>query len=414
MAIGPFPFPSHYPLTITSSIRLDSSSTFIASGLKMEKIVSPTAQNLPVDIIQNIFGYFSTSLRLSYTSKGFPWFLGHVCSAWRAIFLTMTTEFWQSISLDYRWPSEARQIKCILEMTRFFVARNREETISFSYLLPTDDWTHGQQGVTDLRRVLEVLVEESMRWESVSIETASLDLPTLQRVKDRLPSLRSLMLRIPVHHSSNTPPGPGIFENAPSLQEVTLVGHFNWKLNWSSLTALELGQAHFERDELGILSRALNVETLTIQHASAVSPVTGSSAPIPQTIKLPHLKWFSLQGNAQFLTVLEAPKLDELKLEFHINRDLASVTSFLSRSSCTIRRLALKSVAQSAFGEILRRTPEIEHLELRRQSNLIHYLEALDASPRNSSSGGEERLARHLKSLTVAASAYRISISKWT
>jgi len=379
----------------------------------MEKIVSSAAQNLPDDIIREIFGYFSTSLRL-HVSKEFPWFLGHVCSAWRTIFLTMTTEFWQSISLDFRnqRPADARHINCILEMMRFFVTRNQEETISFKYLLPKDDWAHGQQGIAGLRRVLEVLVEESMRWESVSIETASLDLPTLQRVKDRLPSLRSLGLRIPVNHPSNI--SPGMFENAPSLQQVMLVGHFNWKLNWSSLTSLELGQAHFELDVLIVLSRALNVEKLTIQHASVNPPVMGSGTPMPQTIRLPHLKWFSLQGGAQFLTVLEAPKLDELKLEFHIHRDLASVTSFLSRSSCTIQRLTLKSIAQSAFAEILRRTPKIEYLELRRQSDLIRYLEALDASPRDSSSGGEERLARHLKSFTVAASAYRISSSPFS
>ena len=375
--------------------------------IEMENlIVSSAAQNLPADIIQEMFSYFSTSLRLN-VNKEFPWFLGHVCSRWRALFLAMTTKFWQSISIDYRnrWPSDPRQINCILEITRFFVTRNQEEMISFNYLLSKDDRAHGLQSVADLRRVLEVLVEESTRWESVSIETASLDLPTLQRVKNRLPSLRSLRLSIPANLSSIS---SEIFENTPSLQQVALVGHFHWKLNWSSLTTLELSQAHFGRNELSILSQVLNVETLTIQHLAA-SPVTGGNAPIPQTIRLPRLKRFSLQGRAQFLAILEAPMLDELKLDFHIHRDLPSVASFLSRSSCTIQRLALKTVARSVFAEVLRRTPEIEHLELGRQSDSIPYLEALDASPRNSSGGGEEKLAPHLKSLTIAGPAYRNS-----
>ena len=169
------------------------------------------------------------------------------------------------------------------------------------------------------------------------------------------------------------------------------MGHFNWKLNWSSLTSLELGQAHFERDEVSVLSRALNVEILTIRHARR--PVIRSGPPsIPQTIRLPHLKRFSLQGTAQFLTVLEAPKLDEFELEFHhVDRDLASVTSFLSRSSCTIRRFTLKSVIwrSVAFNYFQPTLQETEHLELRRQSDLIRYLEALDASPY---SGRRERL----------------------
>ncbi len=67
----------------------------------------------------------------------------------------------------------------------------------------------------------------------------------------------------------------------------------------------------------------------------------GSNDPMPLIIRLPHLKQFSLRGGAQSLTILEAPMLDELKLEFHIHRDLPSVTSFLSRSSWTIQRLTI-------------------------------------------------------------------------
>ncbi len=136
----------------------------------------------------------------------------------------------------------------------------------------------------------------------------------------------------------------------------------------------------------------------------------GSNDPMPLIIRLPHLKQFSLRGGAQSLTILEAPMLDELKLEFHIHRDLPSVTSFLSRSSWTIQRLTIGSATQLEFAEILGRTPEIEHLELRRQADLTHYMEA----PFKPNSRSEGKLARHPKSLTLAASAYRTSGSPFS
>jgi len=308
----------------------------------------------------------------------------------------MTREFWHSIAIDYcyRLPNDARHTDCIVEMTKFFVNRNQDETISFHYQLP---FTHiGSQAhrlkLPNLRSVLEVLVEESMRWESVSIETAPEDLLTLRRVKDRLPCLRSLTLGISVHSDP-----PDIFEHAPSLQQVVLMKHFDWKLKWSSLTTLKLFGAHFVQNEFNILSQAQNVETLAIEYAAPAA--MGSDGPVPSTIRLPRLKRFSLYGSAQFLTILEAPMLDELELQFHIHRNLPSVASFLSRSSCIIQRLTIKSIDESEFAEILRRTPKIEHLELRRQSDLTRYLETLDASSRS-----EENLARRLKSLTVATS----------
>ena len=372
-------------------------------------MISSAAQKLPSDIIREIFGYFSTSLVRAHASKQFPWSLGHVCSTWRATFLTMTTEFWQSISIDYCYRSpDTHHIHRIVEMTKFFVTRNQEERISFHYriLLGSQD----RLKFSNLRSVLDVLVEESMRWESVSIEPVPEDLVTLRTVKGRLPSLRSLTLStVPGRHSSNDQ--LDIFEHAPSLQEVALVEDFNWKLKWSSLTTLKLFGAHFVQNEFSILSQALNVETLVIGHVTW--GVMGSDDPVPLAIRLPHLKRFSLLGGARFLTILEAPMLHEMRLEFHIHRDLPSVTSFLSRSSCRIQRLTIGSTTQSALAQILRRTPEIEHLELHGQRELIHCLEALDASPLIPTSR-EGKLARRLKSLTVATSAYRTSNSPFT
>ncbi|KAF8337826.1 hypothetical protein F5887DRAFT_983795 [Amanita rubescens] len=187
---------------------------------------------------------------------------------------------------------------------------------------------------------------------------------------------------------------------------------FNWKLKWSSLTTLKLFGAHFVQNEFSILSQVSNIETLAIEHVAL--GVMGSGGPAPLAIRLPHLRRFSLRGSPQFSTILEAPMLDELKLEFHIHRDLPSVTSFPSRSSCTIQRLTLGSSTQLEFAEILRRTPEVEHLELRGHADFTGYLEALDASPFKPTSRSEGKLARHLKSLTVATSAYRASSSPFS
>ncbi|KAF8337828.1 hypothetical protein F5887DRAFT_521137 [Amanita rubescens] len=217
--------------------------------------------NFPNEITQDIFSHVapSTVLRTQFTTCQFPWVLGHICSEWRAIFFSMTPQFWSRISVHYETLHFNQQkVGRMKEMVEFFVNRDRAETISFDYQVLSLTIASGSLP-NDMHPVLELLVEQSMRWECVTITVTHSDLPILRRIRNRLPMLRKLGIFMyePVPPTASN----DIFEDAPLLRNVLLIDP-SWKLTWSALTTLELRTA--EKDTLEILSHVSNLETLSI------------------------------------------------------------------------------------------------------------------------------------------------------
>lgn len=374
--------------------------------------------NFPNEIIQEIFSHIAPSdsvLRThSSTSRRFPWVLGHICSKWRAIFLSMTPQFWSRISIHYEAPHFHQQkVERIKEMAEFFVNRNRAETISFDYrILAFTVASHSAPD--DMHPVLELLVEQSMRWESVTILIAQSDLPILRRIRNRLPMLRKLV--ISMHEPRLLDASNDMFEDAPLLRDVVLMDT-SWKIKWSALTTLELRTA--EKVSLAILPHVSNLENLSI-----ISIYERTEIEAHGPITLPRLKTLTVRHEApSFLDVLEAPELENLELACEIGNartiigpsgvtysfgsSSTIITSFLSRSSCPIHHLTLTVIDGESLASILRYTPELESLKLtlRNKYRGLRSLGSLTAPERSDDAHDASRtiLTRDLKSLTIVA-----------
>ena len=372
--------------------------------------------NFPNEIIQEIFSHVapSTVLKTNFTSCRFPWVLGHICSEWRAIFFSMTPQFWSRISVHYVTPHfDQQKIGRIKEMVEFFVNRDRAETISFDYMVLSVT-TVSNDLPNDMHPVLELLVEQSMRWECVTISVTHSDLPILRRIRNRLPMLRKL--DIFTHKPWLSTSSNDIFEDAPLLRNVVLMD-LSWKLKWSALTTLALRTA--EKDTLKILSHVPNLETLSI---ISIHERTEINAHGP--ITFPRLKTLTIERETpSFLDVLEAPELENLTLACEIGNartiirpsgithfvgnDPTLITSFLSRSSCQIRNLILMVIDGKSLANILRYTPELISLQLtlRNMWRGLRSLGCLGVPERSDDAhyGSRTMLARHLKSLTIVA-----------
>ncbi|KAF8712443.1 hypothetical protein AX14_013101, partial [Amanita brunnescens Koide BX004] len=357
--------------------------------------------SIPVDIIQEIFGHLASPVLDTHPGCHFPWVLGQICSDWRAIFLSMKPQFWSRIAIRYEElefnPQKVRRSKEILE---FFLNRDRAAPFSFDYMMLV-------RGMTiPMHPVLDLLVEESTRWESASITISPEELPIVRRIRNRLPSLRKLDV---------TALGPGfpiasndMFEHAPLLQEIAL-SDFSWKLNWSALTIVTLKTS--VEDTLAILPHISNVEILSLvsTYSKERARINGRVG----SITLSRLNTLVIAYDIPLcIDLLRAPELKTLIFlpftytQFSEN-NWSLITSFLSQSSCTIRSLNLNVIDKESLTDVLRSAPNIVSLTFTlsnkwRGSRCLACL----SFPGNYDDGSPEFLARHLKSLTIVAFPY--------
>ncbi|KAF8734361.1 hypothetical protein AX14_003361 [Amanita brunnescens Koide BX004] len=334
----------------------------------------------------------------------------------------MKLQFWSRIAIRYEElqfdPHKVRRIK---EKVEFFLNRDRADAFSFDYMVlgmtvPFD------AKVEDMHPVLDMLVEESIRWESASIMISPEDLPILRRIRNRLPSLRKLIV------TTLEPEFPTIssdmFEHAPLLQEITLSDPF-WKLNWSALTIVTLRTSM--KDALAILPHISNVEILSFFSFHSYEETVRNNGP-GGSITLPRLNTLIIEYDVpRFIDRLKAPELETLTLlngkignsgsvtlplglTQSSGNDCSLITSFLSRSSRTIRYLSLNVIDGESLADILRSAPNTVSLKFTLQnkwrgSRCLACL-SLPGNYDGRSDPSRELLARHLKSLTIVAFPY--------
>jgi len=153
-----------------------------------------TTHTLPPEIVREIFKHSSTPLTISMLYHGpngpsFPWRFCHICSPWRAVFLSMYEEFWCKCivkpAIDN--PFKSRRI---IAMTKTFLQRTQGRPFSFEVYVDSTSLS---------TRIFELLIAESSHWQDAYITIDDAQIPILLAVKNRVPSLRSLALRVYSH-----------------------------------------------------------------------------------------------------------------------------------------------------------------------------------------------------------------------
>ncbi|KAK2464797.1 hypothetical protein APHAL10511_003215 [Amanita phalloides] len=342
---------------------------------------------LPTEIVQQILALFSTTFS-ACDPASFPWFLGHICSGWRAMFLSMTANFWSTISVTYpRRPHGS--LNRFRDLVQLFLQRNPTAPFSFEIRLLYPIFNYPPLAGDDIRHILEMLIDQSMRWRSVLFEVHTpSDLLLLTRAKNRLPLLQAVRLN---HVLYGSEPFYDVFQTAPSLNTVHMQDIANWTFDWSNLTDVRLFR--FEQGAQNFtaaLPQMVKLERLTL--ICAYYGPTLSSIVLPRMTKLYcHPNW---------LRFLNTPALEELTIYDCYTNSLDLVLPFLRRSSCDILRLHIEIAQAATVGEIIRHTPNLVHLELYTICDIGLVFQQLIASREP----GCKQLARRMVSLDITVS----------
>ena len=305
--------------------------------------------DLPIEILCEIFTYSSSPLRTRQAHE-FPWYLGKVCSRWRALFFSMRLTFWRKIEIDWHYYNRRDHIRVTQFLERantilaFFLSRTQGESFSFS-LFGEDGYPNEHEHV---QWILKDLVNHSRQWEEAFIRCRSSDVYLLRSAKGHLPLLKRLEVVRPSYASFFDDTGSysvisDIFGDAPLLTHVVVEDISIWEFNLPSLTTFDItGRYNSTTRTLAILRKAVNLVELTISNV-LWDRESG-------LIYLPRLEHLSTIFRADFLTVLETPALGRLGIQFcGVEASTSSVVKadgmmdFLHRS-----RLRLTSVVENS------------------------------------------------------------------
>ncbi|KAF8337303.1 hypothetical protein F5887DRAFT_532733 [Amanita rubescens] len=365
----------------------------VVPGVSPDTSAIAAWQSAPTDIIQEIFKYFSCPLHILTNGRSstttFPWYLGHICSAWRTVFRSMSTEFWSTFRLFKDWKSYDTSVNDIVALAKVFLECNRGQLFSFNIQVAIE---------TD---ILQVFIPESARWLDASISAhQEWGGSILSPVKDRLPHLRSLELKL----WRTSPPNSqnfldqDCFKIVPNLTYVKSNAVREWQFDWSNVTTLVLTGA-LEPWFLEIIPTLRNLEKLvipvlkgTLEDYNKLTILTFPRLRVLRTLE------------PMILSVLQCPSLEQLYID-----DSTSLfglepmgTSFLDRSECTLKNLYIgHSDPTGAFPAILKRSPDIKSLTMRVSGRSPHryhlHYEHLTCRPNIQS------LVPRLKALTMVS-----------
>ena len=364
------------------------------------------AQTLPLDIVEAIFKHFSNTLRVQ-SCHWFPWFLGHICSWWRSVFLGMTAQFWSSFGLQLGLSSSlVFKQGLATEIVKFFLRRSPKDPFSFSFMLlhPSGLDAYPPAERACLLSILHMVIEESPRWSKATFVIDESLVPALHRVRNRVPLLEDLVF-YPLEglgkHSISDHTAD-VFADAPSLTRLSLREILRWKFNWSALTKLNLHVIGDVPNFLAALSQMKKLERLNIT-LEGYPPDKCFFHPVT----LPSLKELSSPGTSIFL-VLMAPALQRLSVTRRLTYDFVhnTVTPFFNRSGCKILKLDLSLCPATEVIEIVRDMLHVTHLSLDRTMDLKHNLDWLTQYHER------QYPAPHLQSVTIFPSVTPIPVEE--
>ncbi|KAJ7092111.1 hypothetical protein C8R43DRAFT_289662 [Mycena crocata] len=274
---------------------------------------------LPGEITSEIFTHFVPVYPLCPPFKGLlsPIVLTHVCHHWRNIALA-TPILWKAVSLDF---SERNSVET--ELLPPWLTRSHAFPISIHVYV-------------DIELPLEcaqTLVSHRTRWEYLQLHWIAPD--SVSALLDGpMPCLRRLNL------SLEDPPLPPIkFGDAPLLRSVTLTCITEGLLlPWRQLTSLTLTSV-FPSECTPVLQQTLSLVRCEL-HLCFFTDT------IEPDIHLPHLKklvfeleeYYAVPG---YLDSFISPALRSLEVpaEFLGSNSIQTLTSFISKSGCTLRRV---------------------------------------------------------------------------
>ncbi|KAJ7648286.1 hypothetical protein DFH06DRAFT_574444 [Mycena polygramma] len=289
----------------------------IAESVRQHQSVLSPVRRVPAELLCEIF--LATSP--SEDANNPPWYLGHICRSWRRYALSYPA-LWLSIAISSSPLDVSRMISIL------------GAQLERSAYAPLDiHWRCVDNRDFD-QRLLELIIPHSRRWRSLYFH-GHVNVGWLQDVNGRLDRLQKVAVE-PVDTTKII--FPDVFSTARNLREViltdeSLVDSPTIVIPWTQITRYH-GTYSSER-QLEIL-RAAAATLLDCAIGFTGDDFDNDSLRI---VTLPTLRRLSSQY-VGVLPHLAAPVLEELRLILG-HEPMSLAAPFISRTSCTLTRLAL-------------------------------------------------------------------------
>ncbi|KAJ7648209.1 hypothetical protein DFH06DRAFT_1095634 [Mycena polygramma] len=312
----------------------------VAENVRQHQSIMSPIRRVPAELICEIFLAASSSEDAVAVNKP-PWYLGHICQAWRHHALSYPA-LWLSITVTSQFTTQR------LAMLEAQLLRSANA--------PLDIYWRGDYHTFD-QRLQELIVPHSRRWRRLNFDGCSHG-AWLQAVSGRLDQLQ----KVELDPLSDWTGFQDVFSTARHLRQIILTNRgFSIsraiEIPWEQITHYH-GSYSPER-QLEILRAA--APTLLECVIGFRSEDFGSES--PQILTLPKLCRLSSEYVA-ILAHLTAPSLSELRLII-AHEPIRFAAPFIHRSSCTLTRLALIEYEMNAdVISLLRAVPNLSSLLL--------------------------------------------------
>ncbi len=348
--------------------------------VQLASVSRPTPGTLlPPEVLSEIFDFAlgGDSFNVSDIKTG-PWAFSHVCSSWRFA-ACGDPAIWTSILIDNSSVtvgasdkvsiSYPRRDPASLLSTVLFRSNQCDINIVFNISGDKVDLPTKQT----IRRMFQILMEESKRWRSASICVPPELVPMLDAVEGNIPRLSKLHIGLSSvggYVDPHIPPVPlplvAAFSVAPALKEVYdgLGIDQVVDLPWSQMTSLtDACECIQPRTCAKILSLSPHLKILHLRYCREIY-----ESPMIETNKTVNAELQSLTICSRlFLENVEFPQLTRLTISPMyptLNMSDAIITMIAS-SRCRLQYLCIDGASLNvSFFEILASMPELTELEL--------------------------------------------------
>ncbi|KAM6502608.1 hypothetical protein JOM56_002585 [Amanita muscaria] len=336
-------------------------------------MATPTWHALAAELIFEILRYARPELIPVLNPRDFPWHLGHICSSWRAVFVS-SSQFWNTLSIDLDSKAKDRKIdprpyEHALDIVNVCVQRSKSRPLKFTYWMTLPVLYSSKQRTRVsryCRSILAVLVAHSERWQDIDLSIGPPQLATLYSVRNKLPKLESVRLFLyPQYWVSKKlkqlreDAQTSLFANAPKLTRTYLMDHEAWRINWSSVTTIHLCDLELLEEVIATLKQTERLEELNLFGVHDDIPCT--TAPV----RLPYLKILYC-GTVDLLLLFIAPELEELSIrhEFETPAEIEPAICKFFKISHRLRKLKLYTDFPEVVRMVFQHIPAVQELFL--------------------------------------------------
>ena len=303
----------------------DHASQVIESQLletiEAHRVLLSPVRYLPSEILQEIFLHYADDRGPNVTITTIPWRLGHISHRWRKFALSLPS-LWDNIPKIYLSEAGSEGV-CLRALICLLRRSGTSPTLKLNISRQSSAFQSLKKRYESSTSIIKEIILHSERIERLWIGVNRTTMPLLQGIKGRLPNLRILGVLY-----DDPDPNIDVFETAPALRQVTIVGRTYQNngvrvlLPWSQITHYEenlrgdrVGKfVSFSSSPLHSLTN-LDIARTWYDESALHSPYRPTTLPNLRTMRIVIYQYNYKDANL-FLESLTIPAVEVIKIGY--------------------------------------------------------------------------------------------------